>query len=273
MKTPLIILLWIALLLLPGVGNAAEPVRIVAGTSLIADIVADLAQNRCEVLTLIKGSSCPGHENASTGDYVFAARANLLLIHPFQRNLQQVRAMLAAVNNSTLKIVEVSPRGSWLIPEVQKQAVAEIAEALVQVAPELAPGIRQREQQRLRRIDAVAAQCRADLAPLRGKNVVAAVMQAEFAAWAGLKVVQTFGRAEDINARELAEILSAVKSTQVAGVLDNYQSGPDAGLPLALELGVVHVVLSNFPGSSDDAPDYFGLLHHNILQLQKLAKQ
>jgi len=84
--------------------------------------------------------------------------------------------------------------------------------------------------------------------------------------------VRTFGRAEDINARELAEILNAVKNIPVAGVVDNYQSGPDAGLPLALELGVAHVVLSNFPGSSDDAPDYFSLLMHNVRQLQALAK-
>jgi len=124
----------------------------------------------------------------------------------------------------------------------------------------------------MQHIDAAETQCRELLAPLQGKRVIAATMQAEFASWAGLEVVRTFGRAEDINARELAEILNAVKNIPVAGVVDNYQSGPDAGLPLALELGVAHVVLSNFPGSSDDAPDYFSLLMHNVRQLQALPK-
>jgi len=266
------VFLWLVLLFCSTASQAADAVRVVAGTSLISDIVADLTQNRCEILTLNQGSSCPGHENASTGDYVFAARANLLLIHPFQRNLQQVSAMLAAVDNPKLKVAEVSPRNSWLIPQVQKQAVNEIAAALEVIAPELAPAIRLRARQRMQHIDAAETQCRELLAPLQGKRVIAATMQAEFASWAGLEVVRTFGRAEDINARELAEILNAVKNIQVAGVVDNYQSGPDAGLPLALELGVAHVVLSNFPGSSDDAPDYFSLLMHNVRQLQALPK-
>jgi len=121
------VFLWLVLLFCSTASQAADAVRVVAGTSLISDIVADLTQNRCEILTLNQGSSCPGHENASTGDYVFAARANLLLIHPFQRNLQQVSAMLAAVDNPKLKVAEVSPRNSWLIPQVQKQAVNEIS--------------------------------------------------------------------------------------------------------------------------------------------------
>ena len=267
-----ILFFWFALLFMPVIGRTAEPVRIVAGTSLISDIVADLTQGKSQILTLIQGSSCPGHENASTGDYVFAAKANLLLIHPFQRNLQQVQAMLAAINNSALKIVEISPRSSWLIPAVQKQAVTEIAAVLEAAAPDMAQSIQQRALLRLAQIDALAAECRTRLAALHKKRVIAANMQAEFARWAGLEVVQTFGRAEDINARALTEILSAVKNSPVSGVIDNYQSGADAGLPVALELGVAHVVLSNFPGSSDDAPDYFSLLHHNVQQLQQLAK-
>lgn len=266
------LLLWLILLFMPAIGRAAEPVRIVAGTSLISDIVADLTKGKSQILTLIQGSSCPGHENASTGDYVFAAKANLMLIHPFQRDMPQVQAMLAAVDNKALRIVEISPRGSWLIPAVQKQAVTEIAQALEAAAPDLALGIQQRTLARLASIDALTAECRANLAALGGTRVIAANMQAEFVRWAGLEVVQTFGRAEDINARTLAEILVTVKNSSVAGVIDNYQSGPDAGLPLALELGVAHVVLSNFPGASDDAPDYFSLLLHNIKQLQRLAK-
>ena len=258
---------------MPATALAAEPLRIIAGTSLISDIVADLTQGKSQILTLIQGSSCPGHENASTGDYVFAAKANLLIIHPFQRNLHQVSAMIAAVDNRTLKIVEVSPRGSWLIPEIQKQAVAEIAAALEQAAPDTAQHIRQQAQLRLQKIDAVGTECRSLLAAQHGKRVISANMQADFARWAGLEVVQTFGRAEDINARVLTDILSAVKNTPVSGVIDNYQSGADAGLPLALELGVAHVVLSNFPGSSDDAPDYFSLLRHNVQQLHKLTRQ
>lgn len=249
---------------------AAEPLRVVAGTSLITDIVNDLTVGDSEVLTIIQGSSCPGHENAKTHDFVFAAKADLVLIHPFQRHMLQVTAMLDAVDNASLKLVAVSPRGSWLIPEIQKQAVLEIADALCTVAPRKAEAIQQKKRQRVEKIAQAERECRERLKAVAGKSVIAATMQTEFVQWAGFNVLRSFGRAEEINARELASIMSDVKGKGVCGVIDNYQSGMDAGLPLALELNVPHVVLSNFPGSSDDVPDYFSLLQESVAQLSKL---
>ncbi|MBB5143689.1 metal ABC transporter substrate-binding protein [Desulfovibrio intestinalis] len=249
---------------------AAEPLRVVAGTSLITDIVNDLTAGDSEVITIIQGSSCPGHENAKTQDFVFAAKADLVLIHPFQRHMLQVTTMLDAVGNASLKLVAISPKGSWLIPEIQKQAVLEIAEALCAVAPQKAETIQQRTRQRIEKVTQADRECREHLRAVAGKPVIVAAMQSEFVQWAGFSVLRSFGRIEEINARELASIMTDTKGKKVCGVIDNYQSGMDAGLPLALELGVPHVVLSNFPGSADDVPDYFSLLQANVAQLSKL---
>lgn len=249
---------------------AAEPLRIVTGTSLITDIVNDLAVGGCEVLTIIRGSSCPGHESAKTHDFVFAAKADLVLIHPFQRHMLQITTMLDAADNASRKLLVISPRSSWLIPEVQKQAVREIAEILCAAAPQNAEALREKARQRMEKISQVEGECRNRLKAVEGKSVIAATRQAEFVQWAGFNVVRTFGRAEEINAHELASIMSDVKGKNICGVIENYQSGADAGLPLALELNVPHVVLSNFPGSSDDVPDYFTLLQANVAQLSRL---
>lgn len=249
---------------------AAEPLRVVAGTSLITDIVNDLTAGDSEVLTIIQGSSCPGHENAKTHDFVFAAKADLVLIHPFQRHMLQVTAMLDAVDNASLKLVVISPKGSWIIPEIQKQATLEIADALCAAAPQKTEAIQQRKRLRIEKIAQAEQECREHLKAVADKSVIAAAMQAEFVQWAGFNVLRSFRRVEEINARELASIMSDVKGKGVCGVIDNYQSGMDAGLPLALELNAPHVVLSNFPGSSDDVPDYFSLLQANVTQLSKL---
>ena len=107
---------------------------------------------------------------------------------------------------------------------------------------------------------------------LREENLQeeAAEMQAEFARWAGLDVLRAYGRAEDLSAGDLAGLLDNVRDKNVRGVIDNLQSGADAGLPLALELKVPHLVLSNFPGSAPDVPDYFSLLRANAEQLARL---
>ena len=65
--------------------------------------------------------------------------------------------------------------------------------------------------------------------------------------------------------------MEAARGKNVVAVVDNLQSGADAGRPLAEELHVPHVVLSNFPGSLPGTEDYFDLLNYNVRLLSGLA--
>ena len=248
----------------------AEPLKVIAGTSLIEDIVKDLTEGQGKILTLTQGSSCPGHENIKTGDFVFAAEADILLLHSFQRHIPQVTAMLEAVANKNLRVVFLETSGSWLIPKNQREASRAVSGALMEAFPKQASFISDRLEARLARIDALEKEWLAILAPVQGKGVLVAGMQAEFVVWAGLHVLQQYGRAEDLSAGALAQTLRAVQGRQVSGIIDNKQSGSEAGLPLALELQVPHVVLSNFPGSSPNVPDYFSLMRANVQALSHL---
>ena len=250
----------------------ADPLKIVAGTSLIEDIARDLTGGQAEIVTILPGSSCPGQENVKTTDFVFAAQADVAFVHSFQRDMPQLADMLQAVRNNKLRLTVLEPKGSWLIPEVQKEAVREIAGVLAEISPEYAGAFAERAEKRLALVDAIAAEALRKLAPLKGKPVAVASMQAEFVAWSGLNVVCKYQRAEETNTKELARLVDELRGRGLAGVIDNYQSGSEAGLPLASELKLPHLVLSNFPGSSDDVPDYFSLLRHNINQLLLLGQ-
>lgn len=248
----------------------AQELRVVAGTSLIEDIVRDLTEGKSQVLTLVQGSSCPGQDHAKTQDFVFAAEADLVLIHAFQRHMPQLAEMLHSVGKGRAPLHILEERGSWLVPEIQARAVQAVAAALQKALPEQAKSIEARMQSRLRKVEAVKEECRLMLAPVRGKKVIAAGMQAEFATWAGLEVASTYGRAEDMSAQGMVHIIQTLQGQSVSAVIDNYQSGPDAGLPLALELKVPHLTLSNFPGSAPSVPDYFSLLRANTAKLAEL---
>lgn len=256
-----------------GLAAGAKRLHIIAGTSLIEDIVLDLGRDFVSTRTVIKGSSCPGHESARTTDYVFAARADLVLVHAFQQNMPQITGMLDSVENKNLRLTVLGPKGSWLLPETQKQATLDIAALLAQHAPAHAALVQERAEARLQKVDAAGKICLQQLAALAGSPVAVADMQVEFVRWAGFRVVKTYGRAEDMSTSGLAGLITELAGAKLAGVIDNYQSGPEAGLPLARELGLPHAVLSNFPGSSDDATDYYSLLAHNTAQLQSLARQ
>ncbi|MDR2800265.1 MAG: zinc ABC transporter substrate-binding protein [Desulfovibrio sp.] len=265
-----IFLLLVALcVMLPAFQSGAEPLKIVTGTSLIDDIVRDLTEGRAQTVVLVPGSSCPGHDALKTSDFVFAAGADLFLVHAFQQNSPQLAGMLQSVQNRPLVVLR--SKGNWLVPEAQKQAVRDIAAALEAACPDLAPLIGERAKARLGKIDQAGAECAEKLAAVRGRGIVCAAMQAEFLRWAGLEVMESYNRAEEMTPKDVALLIDRLRGRPVAGVVDNYQSGAAAGLPLALELKVPHLVLSNFPGSAEDTPDYFTLLRGNVARLIRLG--
>jgi zinc transport system substrate-binding protein len=77
--------------------------------------------------------------------------------------------------------------------------------------------------------------------------VLAASMQKKQLEWMGFHVVGEYGRPESISAKEIVRLAKIGRDKKVAMIVDNLQSGPDAGKGIAEELGVPHVILSNFP--------------------------
>jgi zinc transport system substrate-binding protein len=248
----------------------ADTLKVVAGTSLVEDIVLDLTSGRVTMVTITPGSSCPGHTDLKATDVAFAASADVALVHQFQMNMPQVKTILAAANKN-LRVETLSIQGNWTIPPIQEEATRRISQILTAIRPHWAADIQRRTAARLGRIAAAKAQAEKRLAPLAGKSILAAAMQADFLRWAGLRVVKEYGRTEDMTPRDLVGLMEAARGKNVVGVVDNLQSGADAGRPLAEELRVPHIVLSNFPGSLPGTEDYFGLLNHNVRLLSGLA--
>jgi zinc transport system substrate-binding protein len=224
------------------------------------------------MITLVAGSSCPGHDNANPADFVFAAKADAMLAHAFQRNMSQAADLLESAKGGGMRLEIIDAKGSWLVPEVQRKATRDIAEVLERLSPETAPDIRKRAEMRQAGISRAETEALSRLAALKDTPVVAADTQSEFVRWAGFRVLEAHRRAEEMTPRDVVGLVDALRGRGIAGVIDNFQSGADAGLPLALELKVPHVILSNFPGFSADAPDYFSLLRHNVNELAKLTR-
>lgn len=255
----------------PAAADSPAPLKVLAGTSLVEDIVRDLTDGRAEILTLIPGASCPGHNDLKAVDLLFAAKADLVVIHSFQEDMTQLQSLMSAVKRPDLAPIVIPVEGSWLVPEAQKEAASAIAEALIRARPDMAEMIRDKTRLRLVAVDRLAEESLAALAPLRGRPVAVSERQSELVKWAGLEVAAEYGRAEEMSARQVAGLVEALRGRGLAAVIDNLQSGPEAGLPLARELGAPHLVLSNFSGHSPEAADYFGLVRLNVSQLSKLG--
>lgn len=246
--------------------------EIIAGTSLIADIISDLMDASVATYTLLPSSSCPSQFDMKAGDIGRLQQAELIFLHPWQLQLANIRRVLdaAKIPEDRIRMVEVA--GNWMLPEVQVEAVKALASLLAAIYPEQEKAIQQESEKRLSKINEAATEARGLLtaAGTNGIPILCNEMQAPFLRWAGFDVLDTYARPEEWSVAETERLVSLCREHKVALVVDNLQSG---GLrmseTLARDIGAINVILSNFPNGLPDTPTWQTAFMENIHRLHK----
>jgi ABC-type Zn uptake system ZnuABC Zn-binding protein ZnuA len=239
--------------------------KVVATTSLIAEIVSDLGRPTVEIATLIPPASCPGHFDLKPEDMKTLADAQVFLLHSWQGRTFSDGIIRASGNHALKKSVLEVP-GNWMAPAVQIAATERLAAILAEVDPGRAEAYRSAAARRTAAVQEVgAAQTRrlaaADVARV---SVLANDMQADFVRWAGFRVAGVFGRGEDMSPRDIEEAIRLGRIHAVRLVVDNLQSGKQAGINIAKEIGAAQVTLSNFPGGFEGTETWFKAIANNV---------
>ena len=244
----------------------AGRLHLIATTTHLSELAEKIGRDQVTVTTIIPPGGCPGHYDLRTQDMQAAARGGVLLRHGWETFTER---LVAAAATSRLKVVTIREQGNLMLPPLRARAAVEIGEALATADPKSAQRYRERARQLAAEIasQGQAVMQQASVRRLRGMPVIATDQQAPFLRWLGMDVVAEYGRAEDLNPQTLHKVMAAARRAKVRLVVDNLQSGPDTGRAMAQELGVVHFILSNFPGASDDAPDWQSTLRANVATL------
>jgi zinc transport system substrate-binding protein len=219
-------------------------IRVVASTTLIGTIVQAVGGDRFAVTTIAPAGLCPGQFDLKPSDVAAANSARLMLNHGWET---WYPALEKAIIPPGPRRVTLATKGNWMIPEAQKRAAREIAALLTELDTARADTFLLAAERYQSDVDSSAAAARALLAGKQLPAVIAAEQQAPFLAWLGFRVVATYGRAEDFTAQELTRLARVASDSGVKLVVDNLQSGPDTGKPLAEGFGAKHVTLTNFP--------------------------
>jgi len=245
--------------------ESAERLKVATGTTHIADIVQELGGEKVEVINIVPPGMCPGHFDLKPADVEKLAKAKLLLYHDWQEKLF-TKDLLASVGNQGLDAVSIAVTGNWMVPPVRKQAVERIAAVLSEKDPANKDFYQANASRLIARIEEKNREVQAKLeaAGIKGTKVLCAEMQQGFLSWAGLEVVGTYGRPEELTPRLLQDLTEKGRREGVRLVVDNLQSGPEAGAPFAQELKVPRVTLSNFPGGFPDTDNWSAALDKNL---------
>jgi zinc transport system substrate-binding protein len=267
LQTVVVVLVVIAVASIVRAHQAPPPVDIVAGSSLIANAIHDVAGDKLEVDTLIPPGVCPGHYDVQPSDIAALANCKALFIHDYQQSFQNVVGAVEAAKNPSLNVTVLNVTGNWMVPSVQAEAVDKIAQALEQMDPQNAAYYQQRATEREQAILAYGndVKNRLQQGGVDGVKVICAEMQAGFVNWAGFDVVATFGRPEDLSPADLVQLVNEAKQAGAALIIDNLQSGSTTlGASAEGDINAIPVTISNFPGGLEDTETWEKAIDKNV---------
>lgn len=236
-------------------GNAKQMRMIVTSDTILAGMITSLLPpDRYAVASLLPPGQCPGHYDVKLRDIEKVKNADLIVAFtgmPF----------MDKTGHKAHILVDTEGR-NWMAPDSYIHGLGVIADALSKQFPSDRPEIEQRKITTIRRLKAGIGPLmkKMKLAGFTGKSVIASSMQKEPLAWMGFRVAGEYGRPEAMSGREVVRLADIGKKQHAAMVVDNLQSGPDAGKGIAETLAIPHVVLTNFPSEKG----YFATLQQNI---------
>jgi zinc transport system substrate-binding protein len=282
MKIFIAAILIMSLVIVPVLAGCAEEetdrLEVVTTTSLIAQIVERVGGELVDVVNIIPPSQCPGHFDVSPGDIKKLANAKLFLLHGWQGEMFSEELIASADNPdlTTVKIdVAVGDNDNWMTPEVQQAAVDKIADALSQVDGENSAAYQKAAAEYNGEVEAKGAEIEARLAEedLAGINVMCSNQLTGLVRWMGLNIITTYGRPDSLTPEVVRELVDTGREENVTLIIDNLQSGQDAGAGLAEELGCKRIIFTNFPGGFDNTETWEKALDYDAnLVLQTISQ-
>jgi len=271
-----IVLLAALLLPLSCTSSSVASADIVAGSSLITDVIQDIADGKLKARTLIPPGMCPGHYDVKPSDIEALANSKALVIHDWQENMKNVTGLVEAADNPGLVIKVIDVPDMPMVPQIQAQTTDKIAEALGEIDAENSAYYEEKAAERTQAVLAKGEAVKDKLqdANVSGVKVICVEYQAGFVEWAGFDVVATYGRPEDLSVADVETLVVEAKEAGVALVIDNLQSGATAASEaMAEDIGAIQVTISNFPGGFEDTETWEKAIDKNVdLLLQALTQ-
>jgi len=266
-----IIILVLSLVITSFLGGCAPTetsrLKIVTSTSLLASIVERVGDDRVDVVNIIPPAQCPGHFDVKPSDIQKLADADLFLLHGWQGE-KFSQKLIASANNPDLIVAvpKIDIPGSWMAPPVQLNAIDKITAILSQADEKNSSAYRKSAAELKSKFETKEAGIKAKLAKedLSSINVMCAEMLVEFVQWIGLNVIATYGRPDSLTPQAVKELVDKGRAAGVTLIIDNLQSGQDAGAGIAEELGCKRIILSNFPGGFDNTETWEKAIDWNV---------
>ena len=230
---------------------------VVASDTILSGMVRSLLpEEHFDVSAILPSDQCPGHYDMKLSDIEKAGNADLIV------SFSDVPFMEKARTDPAKCILLDQQDRNCMAPDSYIWGLDMLAKKLAERYPELEAQIASRCQSVTDEINENASLLRSEIKHrgMTDRPVLTSSMQREPIEWMGFRVAGEYGRPESISVREIVRLTEIGRQKAIVLVVDNLQSGPDAGKGIAEELGIPHVTLSNFPSNEG----YLSTLRGNV---------
>jgi zinc transport system substrate-binding protein len=243
--------------------------KVVTTTSLLAQIVERIAGDMVDVVNIIPPSQCPGHFDVKPGDVQKLSDAQLFLMHGWQGEMF-TGELIASANNPNLKTVQINAKvgenTNWMAPPVQQAAVDNIVAALSEADNENKAAYEEAGEKYKSEIETKTAEIEAIIADnsFADIKVMCNEQLTGLVQWMGLNIVSTYGRPDSLTPQVVKKLVDTARAEGVVLFIDNLQSGAEAAVQMAEEVGCERVTFTNFPGGFDGTETWEKAIDYDI---------
>jgi zinc transport system substrate-binding protein len=217
---------------------------IVASDSILSGMSESLLPpEHFKTSAILPPGQCPGHYDMKLTDIAKVKRADLVVSFlgmPFMKQ--------EGIDNT--KQIQIDAKGrNWMAPDSYIAGLNLLADRFSEHFPDHRLQISARRERAIleARETNKTLSGRLQRAGVSRQTVIASSMLKGLLEWMGFRVAGQYGRPESISAKEIAGLIRVGRENKTVLIVDNLQSGPEAGKGIAEALGVPHTILSNFP--------------------------
>ena len=223
--------------------TTTEKTGVVATTSLIGSIVENIGKGRVNVTTIVPAGMCPGHLDIKPEEIKNIQDAGVVIVHGWERWIEK----LIKSSKNRLPVRTVGIEENWMIPDVQIRAAEEIAGILTAANPDEKKWYQENLADYEGEVRTLTTKIEKIKKGSDNVKIICSSQQEGFLKWLGFKIVASYGRPEELSPGEIMGLIEEARDKNVTLVVDNLQSGADAGKSIAKEIGAKHITLTNFP--------------------------
>jgi len=223
--------------------TSSKKIKIAATTMLLGSIVHQIGADKTELITIVPAGMCPGHFDMTSENIMNLNESAILLCHGWET---WTGKLLEAVDNKP-SLRKIGTGKNMMVPDNHIAAAANITAVLCSLDNTNRDYYIENHRRYVNTIDSLVDEIKVLSSGIKGVKVICSALQEEFIQWLGMDIVMVYPRAEELTPKILADAISRAKHDNIRLVIDNLQSGADAGFVIAEEMKTKHIVLTNFP--------------------------